>query len=342
MSRVTAPPTAAPTAAANTASASSSSSSTSAPVEFNAASAFASGAGAAAIANAQAAAERRFPSTGAAAAASAAASTSASASASASASSLSNASPATRKHATTGAAATTTTAGASASPPLTGADSPLNGLASLLFSGPLQTPLATSEATQQGQWVETAVQNLAPTASPATLASWSSTLNGLTQALNTAEKGATGVDPTAPPQGWTEPANFQAARSLLTSLKGTVAQAQAAQGVVQALAQPAQSAQSASAARAALQAFKPQFMAPEPTGLSTNKLLGAAPAAAEPGKAEAAASGSASRLGRGVGLGDRFDRACGVRPGGLRFTAGHGSGDGRDRRQDPDAAALVA
>ena len=106
----------------------------------------------------------------------------------------------------------------------------------------MQTPLATPQAQAQGQQIETAVQSLATTASPATLASWSSTLDGLTQSLNAAEKAATGVDPTAPPQGWTEPANFQAARSLLTSLEGTVAQAQAAQGVVKALAQPAQPA----------------------------------------------------------------------------------------------------
>ena len=145
---------------------------------------------------------------------------------------------------------TTTTAGASASPPLTGADSPLNGLASLLFSGPLQTPLATSAARSKASGSRLRSRTLATTASPATLASWSSTLNGLTQC---AEYGGEGRRPawipTAPPQGWTEPANFQAARSLLTSLKGTVAQAQAAQGVVQALAQPAQPAQSASAAR---------------------------------------------------------------------------------------------
>ncbi|HWE45364.1 MAG TPA: flagellar hook-length control protein FliK [Caulobacteraceae bacterium] len=53
-------------------------------------------------------------------------------------------------------------------------------------------------------------------------------LANLTQQLNRIEARATGVDPSAPPQGWTEPPVFAQARSLLNSLAGGTATTPAA------------------------------------------------------------------------------------------------------------------
>lgn len=154
--------------------------------------------------------------------------------------------------------------------------SPLYGLSALLFSGPLQTPSSAADVTVKASQIQAAVQRQAKIASPTTLADWSSTLSSYAQTLNAAEKASTGVDPTAPPKGWIEPSNFQAARSLLTSLQTTVAQAQAGQGTVPALAQPAKPA---TVTQADLQGIKTKFLAPSPTGQATVKLFGADPVA---------------------------------------------------------------
>jgi hypothetical protein len=175
---------------------------------------------------------------------------------------------------------------------------PLAGLQAVLFSGPLQIPAATTLATSQGQEVQSALKAEAPTASAATLSGWSAELSALTQKLNQVEKAATGVDPSAPPAGWVEPANFQAARGLLTSLQATVAQAQAAQGVVGLAAQPTGSAASATAA--ALQAVGLRFAAPQPKGQATSRLFGSAgenPKTSSTASAQAGVSSGVSTTG---------------------------------------------
>jgi flagellar hook-length control protein FliK len=147
-------------------------------------------------------------------------------------------------------------------------------LQAVLFSGPLQIPATTTLASSQAQAIQSAVKAEAPTARAATLSGWSAELGGLTQKLNQIEKAATGVDPSAPPAGWVEPANFQAARSLLTSLQATLTQAQVAQGQVVLAAQPTGS--DVSATVKALQAVGLRFSTPEPKGQATARLLGAA------------------------------------------------------------------
>lgn len=190
----------------------------------------------------------------------------------------------------TGAATKADAASAAASTPgdAAASDNPLAGLAAILFSGPLQTPLTTPQATTQGQAILTQVQQAAPTAGADTLASWKGQLATLTQQLNQAEKGATGVDPTAPPTGWTEPANFAAARTLLTSLQGAVTQAQAAIGVED---PPTLNAATTAATLTAqgLQAAGLRFLPAQPQGTSTTRLLGASEDGSK-GKAELAAN----------------------------------------------------
>jgi flagellar hook-length control protein FliK len=166
---------------------------------------------------------------------------------------------------------------------------PLAGLAVLLFSGPLQTPLATPEADAKAQTIEREVARLAPNASPAQLTSWSSTLASMTKALDAQEKQATGVDPASPPAGWTEPANFQAARSLLANLSATVAQAQTAKGLTPTATQVAKAA---APELAAFQAATPKLQTPTPQGKATAKLFGetAAPTGAAAAKTQAGAT----------------------------------------------------
>jgi flagellar hook-length control protein FliK len=204
------------------------------------------------------------------------------------------------------------TGAAPTSAPVSGAAAQTASTLAGLQSVVQNTPAAVSTSTAMGL---NDILQQATGATAGSAGSGQARLANLTQQLNRLETRTTGVDPTAPPQGWTEPQVFANARSALNQLLGggstTIAQpgnplamagvatvpGQTAAGAAAATpaaqtGQTAQQAQSSAIAQAAQAAQTTETVAPQ---LDPHPLQSAASAAAAPAPfAAATPTGSVS------------------------------------------------